>query len=37
MRRALVVHHDIDMGDQEADSLRRLGYVVEQLAVPAAV
>jgi hypothetical protein len=36
MRRALVVHHDIDMGDQEADSLRRLGYEVEQCSGPAA-
>ena len=26
----LVVHHDIDMADQETDSLRRMGYVVEQ-------
>ncbi|HTS15903.1 MAG TPA: hypothetical protein VMH24_09540 [Candidatus Sulfotelmatobacter sp.] len=28
--RALVVHHDIDMADQEADSLRRRGIEVEQ-------
>jgi hypothetical protein len=34
MRRALVVHHDIDMADQEADSLRRLGYLVEQCSGP---
>ena len=34
MRRALVVHHDIDIEDQEADSLRRLGYTVEQCAGP---
>jgi hypothetical protein len=34
MRRALVVHHDIDLADQEADSLRRLGYVVEQCSGP---
>jgi hypothetical protein len=34
MRRALVVHHDIDIEDQEADSLRRLGYAVEQCAGP---
>jgi hypothetical protein len=26
MTRVLVVHHDIDIGDQEVDSLRRLGY-----------
>lgn len=32
--RALVVHHDIDLADQEADSLRRLGYVVEQCSGP---
>ena len=30
MVRVLVVHHDIDMADQETDSLRRLGYDVEQ-------
>lgn len=30
MTRALVVHHDIDIADQEADSLRRRGYEVEQ-------
>ncbi len=34
MRRALVVHHDIDIEDQEADSLRRLGFTVEQCAGP---
>lgn len=34
MRRALVVHHDIDLADQETDSLRRLGYVVEQCSGP---
>jgi hypothetical protein len=34
MRRALVVHHDIDLEDQEADSLRRLGFEVEQCAGP---
>ncbi|MFI5041645.1 MAG: hypothetical protein ACHQNA_07330 [Acidimicrobiales bacterium] len=28
--RALVVHHDIDMADQETDSLRRRGIEVEQ-------
>ncbi len=26
MTRVLVVHHDIDLADQEIDSLRRLGY-----------
>jgi len=26
MTRVLVVHHDIDIADQEVDSLRRLGY-----------
>ena len=26
MTRVIVVHHDIDIGDQEVDSLRRLGY-----------
>jgi DNA-binding NtrC family response regulator len=35
MRRVLVVHHDIDLADQEADSLRRLGYEVEQCSGPA--
>jgi hypothetical protein len=34
MTRALVVHHDIDLADQEADSLRRLGYDVVQCAGP---
>ena len=28
--RALVVHHDIDMADQETASLRRRGIEVEQ-------
>jgi DNA-binding NtrC family response regulator len=36
MTRALVVHHDIDIADQEADSLRRMGYEVEQCTGPAA-
>lgn len=36
MTRALVVHHDIDMADQETDSLRRLGYQVEQCFGPSA-
>ena len=30
MTRVLIVHHDIDTADQEADSLRRLGYEIEQ-------
>jgi DNA-binding NtrC family response regulator len=34
MRRVLVVHHDIDLADQEADSLRRHGYEVEQCSGP---
>lgn len=34
MQRVLVVHHDIDMTDQEADSLRRLGFEVEQCSGP---
>jgi hypothetical protein len=34
MTRALVVHHDIDLADQEAESLRRLGYDVEQCSGP---
>jgi hypothetical protein len=34
MRRVLVVHHDIDLADQEADSLRRMGYHVEQCTGP---
>jgi hypothetical protein len=34
--RALVVHHDIDLADQEVESLRRLGYVVEQCSGPTA-
>lgn len=36
MRRVLVVHHDIDLADQEAESLRRFGYQVEQCTGPAA-
>ncbi len=28
MTRVLVVHHDIDLADQEADALRRAGYQV---------
>jgi hypothetical protein len=34
--RALVVHHDIDLADQEVESLRRLGYQVEQCSGPTA-
>jgi DNA-binding response OmpR family regulator len=34
MTRVLVVHHDADVADQEADSLRRVGYTVEQCAGP---
>lgn len=34
MTRVLVVHHDIDVGDQEADDLRRAGYEVEQCQGP---
>lgn len=36
MTRALVVHHDIDLADQEVDSLRRLGYEVVQCSGPTA-
>jgi DNA-binding NtrC family response regulator len=36
MRRVLVVHHDIDLADQEADSLRRQGFEVEQCSGPGA-
>jgi hypothetical protein len=35
MTRVLVVHHDIDIGDQEVDSLRRLGYEPIGCAGPA--
>lgn len=34
MTRVLVVHHDIDLADQEADSLRRHGYDVRQCLGP---
>ena len=34
MTRALVVHHDIDLADQEADSLRRRGYDVRECSGP---
>jgi hypothetical protein len=36
MTRVLVVHHDIDLADQEVESLRRLGYEVEQCSGPTA-
>ena len=34
MTRVLVVHHDSDMADQEADSLRRRGYTAIECAGP---
>ena len=34
MTRVLVVHHDIDIADQEVDSLRRLGYDVQECTGP---
>jgi hypothetical protein len=34
MTRVLVVHHDIDLADQEVDSLRRLGYDPFQCSGP---
>ena len=34
MTRALVVHHDMDLGGQEADSLRRFGYEVTECSGP---
>lgn len=34
MTRVLVVHHDIDLADQEADSLRRHGYEVQACMGP---
>jgi DNA-binding NtrC family response regulator len=34
MTRVLVVHHDIDLADQEADSLRRFGYDVVECGGP---
>ena len=36
MTRVLVVHHDIDLADQEVDSLRRMGYDVAQCSGPTA-
>ena len=32
--RVLLVHHDIDLADQEADALRRRGYEVQQCMGP---
>ena len=34
MTRVLVVHHDLDLAGQEADSLRRLGYEVIECGGP---
>jgi len=34
MTRVLVVHHDLDLGGQEADSLRRFGYEVTECSGP---
>ena len=34
MTRVLVVHHDLDLGGQEADSLRRFGYEVTECGGP---
>ena len=34
MVNVLVVHHDPDVADEQADSLRRAGYSVEQCAGP---
>jgi DNA-binding NtrC family response regulator len=34
MTRVLVVHHDIDLADEEADALRRQGYEVTECAGP---
>jgi DNA-binding response OmpR family regulator len=35
MTRVLVVHHDIDMADQEVEALRMAGYEADQCAGPA--
>lgn len=35
MTQVLLVHHDIDIADQEADALRRRGYNVQQCVGPA--
>lgn len=34
MTRVLVVHHDVDLADEEADALRRYGYAVTECAGP---
>lgn len=34
MTRVLVVHHDLDLAGQEADSLRRFGYEVTECGGP---
>jgi hypothetical protein len=34
MTRVLVIHHDIDLSDQEVDSLRRRGYEARQCLGP---
>jgi hypothetical protein len=34
MTRVLVVHHDVDLADQEVESLRRRGYEVSQCSGP---
>ncbi len=34
MTRVLVVHHDLDLSDQEVDSLRRFGYDARQCTGP---
>jgi hypothetical protein len=34
MTRVLVVHHDLDLGGQEVDSLRRFGYDVTECSGP---
>lgn len=34
MTRVLVVHHDVDLADQEVESLRRLGYEVSHCSGP---
>ena len=34
MTRVLVVHHDLDLADQEAESLRRFGYEVVECGGP---
>lgn len=36
MARILVVHHDVDIADQEVDSLRRAGYDVVECIGPTA-